>query len=320
MGDKQNRHHYIPQMIIRNFTLERGDKFIWTNDARRMVCFRKSIRLTASIRGLNDWHVGRGSGLQGSSESMHGLIEGAFQPVMAKIIETQSMPLDPKSRDKMITFYDALVMRSLPSRSRMFDAIMEHPEEFDPGGDDFLQHVQGVIACSSLGSERSREDFRKWHWFLVIDPSASFYLIDACNLTVKVGNPLSAPGIFLPGKTAMIMFPLSRSLMIVAFEDKPEKPLINSLFEDIRGRPSTFIAKKQFLDNYKIYSNKRRLRYSYTAKPRIGYKVIDNDRHEEHLRDFPTFRRLGETPHFALPSGEDVNIKMLLTRHKLLPV
>lgn len=285
-----------------------------------MVCFKKSIRLTACIEGLNDWHMGYGTGIQGSSEQMHGLIETCFQPVMRSMIDSETIPTDRASLDKIIAFYDALEMRSLRSRQKMYDAIIDNPDIFDASSENFEQEIQGILACSSLGTSQSRDDMSSNKWCLVIDENSSFFIMDTCSMSFRLDDPVSISESEYSKHVNMTIHPLSKRLSVVTFDRMPSPKLIDSLFKPHLHKSGTFIAKSLFMERYKVYSNKMRFRYTYTCKPRPCYRIIENDRHVETVKDFPNSWKLGSPPSFALPDGKNPGVKTLLQRYGLVPL
>jgi len=288
-------------MLLRNFTPLEGVRVIYTNDHITRKSLRRSLGITASIRGFNDWAFGPDKSYRVSSETQFCQYESDAGNILKRCLDTGFMPESRQDFKKLVRFYDQLDCRSLPNRRRLFDVAMDMAAEKAPKRQwtriDF-QDIQGMLACSTLSNEYTYKEALSWRWMIVQSPEPVYFIVDQSvahyHMNIEV---VEEDGTCCKEDNGWwFIFPLSPNHIIIAISGGDSTRIVDNALISLRGQSGSYVATDEFNNAILGVLETRIDRYSYSYFPRAGFQVADADKREEDVRDHHLSYKLGSPP------------------------
>lgn len=141
-ANRPRRHHYIPEMLLRNFC--DGEGVLWVGDKKRGKCYSatpKNIFVESNLYSNYDYSRGTDSY---EYEQALSKIESKAKPAISSVIEKVRGELNPRLESKLDKclkeFVIAMARRTPESQARVFGEVDRSYEEvFDSVVKDFLK-------------------------------------------------------------------------------------------------------------------------------------------------------------------------------------
>lgn len=143
MGENRPKnHHYIPQMLLRNFCDDKG--VLWVGDKERRKCYRTTPKNVFVERNLYSHHDYSRRTDSYEYEQALSRIESNAKPAISNVIDQARADLNPRlnlEMDRRLKeFVIAMARRTPESQDRVFgEADRSFEEVFDTVAKDFLR-------------------------------------------------------------------------------------------------------------------------------------------------------------------------------------
>jgi len=333
------KHHYIPQSVLRRFSIADERRSVFVFDKQALRSFASPISDAGAERDFYSFTL---AGQEVNFEPFFQRLDDRLASLVSKVVDTESLSGFTVSerydlaivtacqllRTKLQRTSPGEIVKQLTQRLR--DEGMEPPADFDDS-DAALVSFQRLLALRPIADLLAAKDL-----ILLISREADFWTSDnpvILQNTFPAGRPaLAAPGVEIyhpltPHLCLAFLCPSIREILTESVDPKhprpePKDPLMRSLLRSLQEDSPLSVSSTypEFLNSLQIGHSSRFL-YSRSDNFEVAEQVLTDHPQLREVRTLVSVGRMGSAPppDPRMPPGMWLAIEVG-HRHHMLPV